>query len=99
MKSYPTTKTARACLLLGSIACLLTSSCAVSQKKAGERGSIIGALLGGAGGYAVGEQHGRTKGDAITGGVVGALGGAGVGQKIGEGSSTLDGLGDVILNP
>jgi len=90
MKLHKTTKTAKACLLLGSITCIFTPSCAVSEKVAGERGALSGAVAGGVGGYFLGDKHGRTKGDAIKGGILGAIGGAVTGQSVGKSTSTLD---------
>lgn len=83
-------------MLLGGISSICISSCAVSEKKAGERFALGGAAVGGFTGYLLGKQHGRTKGDAVKGALIGAVGGGAAGEGIGKKSSTLDGIVDVI---
>ena len=81
---------------MGSVACIFTSSCAMSEKKSGEAGSLIGAAAGGVGGYFIGKEHGRTEGDRVKGALIGGLTGAALGQEGGKRSSTLKGLEDVL---
>lgn len=76
---------------------LFASSCAMTGKESGKRGRIIGAVAGGVGGYFLGQKHGRTKTDRIKGALIGGTAGAGVGNSIGEKSSTLKGIEDVIV--
>jgi len=96
MKSNQITVMARA-LLLGSVACVLISSCAMSEQEAGKRGSAAGAVVGAAGGYFLGKKHGRTKGDRVKGALVGGVAGASGGKEVGKRTSVLKGLEDVIL--
>ena len=95
MKSLQITKTARVFLLLGPAACIFTSSCAMSEKKSGEVGALVGTVIGGVGGYKIANQHGKSKGNKIAGAILGGVAGAAAGQEVGKKSSKLKGLEDV----